>query len=351
MAATTAYGEEVLSAERASEVFFKTIQAGNLDAESLAPNLGKVVGFAAQMGVTFDQVGANIAAYTRLGLSAEEATTGLTAVLSAFANPTDGARQALQRLGMTAQDVRESIADKGLAATLTDLMDATGGNIEMLAEIIPNIRALKNVLGVAGAQGEEYLKILYEIENSTGGLALAFKNVSDSVGFQFRQSLVDLQAAGIELGAKLFPVVTKLAELIGRLADKFLSLTDRQQNLLIKTAGLVAVSGPLLSIFGRLFVTVSRIIGPMGKFIGGLGYTIDLSRRGAETIKLTANSMKLLRVATIGVTTAFTVGLAALLAYGIDVARFGNKAKKARKELEKLREETTFFVRSKDGFF
>ena len=86
-AAVTAYGEENLSAARASEVLLSTVREGALEAKDLTGSLGRVLAPAQTLGVEFEELGSTIAFYTRLGVNANEATTALRSVLLALLRP------------------------------------------------------------------------------------------------------------------------------------------------------------------------------------------------------------------------------------------------------------------------
>lgn len=259
-AALTAYGKENLTAAQATDVLFATVREGNLEAESLAGALGPVLGLASKLGVTFAEVGANIATFTRLGVSAEQAATSLQAIFSTFLKPTDGAKKALAEFGLTAGQVRDSISKNGLADTLIDLVGRVGENDEALAEIIPNIRALRGVLGTAGVQAESYSDILLSVANSTGLVDQGFKNVSQTAGQKFKVALTQLQNVAIELGNVLIPVVIRVTEVITGLIQKFQGLSDSTKGTIVQVALVAAAIGPVLIVAGKLVVVVGTII-------------------------------------------------------------------------------------------
>ena len=87
--AVTAYGSENLSAARSTEVLLLAIREGKLEAASLGGVIGRVLPIAKQLGVSFEEVAAFVAAVSRQGLNAEEAITSLRGALNALIGPTD----------------------------------------------------------------------------------------------------------------------------------------------------------------------------------------------------------------------------------------------------------------------
>lgn len=206
-AAMNAYGEENLNAAKATEILLATVREGNLEAESLAPVLGRVIGMAQEMKISFAEVGASIATYTRLGVSAEEATTGLRGLMSSILNPTEQAREAFAKLGTSVELMRSHIQDQGLAQAMIDLMAANEGNLDTLGELIPNVRALAAVLGTAGSQGEEYLRIANSIKGANNLVDEGFKRVSDTASQKFDVAMKNLNVAMANFGEKVLPLV------------------------------------------------------------------------------------------------------------------------------------------------
>ena len=272
-----AYGSENLSAAQATDTLTAIVREGNLEAEALAPTLGRVVGVASQLGISFEEVGANIATFTRLGVPAEEAVVGLRGIMTSFLKPTEQAEQALATLGLTAGDLRERVGKDGLQSTLAFLTESFKGNDEALASVFGNVRALSAVLGTAGAQGETYAAVLDNISNSTGIVDEGFKNVSQSSGFKFQQTLNSLRNAGIELGAALLPMVTKIAQFITKAINSFRDLSTETKTVILSLTAIVAAGGPIISAIGFIATALGALLTPTGLIIAGIaaaGYAV-----------------------------------------------------------------------------
>ena len=69
--AMNAYGIENLNAAQATDVLVAAVREGKAEADALATSMGMVLPIASNMGVTFDQVGAAVAAMTRTGTNAQ----------------------------------------------------------------------------------------------------------------------------------------------------------------------------------------------------------------------------------------------------------------------------------------
>ena len=265
-----AYSKSGMTAAQATDTLTAIVREGNLEAEALAPTLGRVVGIASQLGVSFEEVGANIATFTRLGVPAEEAVVGLRGIMASFLKPTADAKNALATLGMTAEDLRNQVSEEGLQATLASLMKSFEGNDEALTSVFGNVRALSAVLGTAGAQGETYAAVLDNISNSTGIVDEGFENVSGTSGFKFQQTLNSLRNAGIELGNALLPMVTKIAEFITKAINSFRDLSTETKTTILTITAIVAASGPIMSGIAFIATALGALLSPVGLIIVGI---------------------------------------------------------------------------------
>lgn len=265
-----AYSSSGMTAAQATDTLTAIVREGNLEAEALAPTLGRVVGIASQLGVSFEEVGANIATFTRLGVPAEEAVVGLRGIMASFLKPTADAKNALATLGMTAEDLRNQVSEEGLQATLANLMQSFEGNDEALTSVFGNVRALSAVLGTAGAQGETYAAVLDNISNSTGIVDEGFENVSQTSGFKFQQTLNSLRNAGIELGNALLPLITKIATFVTTAINSFRDLSTETKTAILTLTAIVAASGPIMSGIGFIATAIGALLSPVGLIIVGI---------------------------------------------------------------------------------
>ena len=146
--------------------------------------------------------------------------------------------------------LRMSIREKGLAATLVDLVSKVGDNQDVMGELIPNVRALSAVLGTAGAQGEDYIQVAKDIANSTGLADEVFEDTAKSSSFQFKKSLNQLSVVGTEIGSMLLPPLVDAAKFVGDLVSSFMSLDKTTKMISLGLAGIVMAAGPVIAALG-----------------------------------------------------------------------------------------------------
>lgn len=290
-AAIAAYGDQVLNSSLAIDQLLQTAREGNAEAEDLAPVLGNVLPIASKLGVSFAEVGANIATFTKLGAGASTAVDSLKSVLSNILKPSEQAKKELAGVGLSMDDIKKSIKDKGLANTLIELQTLFGDNSEALGRIFGDVTGLTNVLAVSGNQAGNYAEALKRIENSAGEVDKAFEKVADDGAFKAKQALVLLQNRAEEFGAIMLPIATGVAGAVVSMATAFAALPKPIQEVSVVGAGLLAATGPLVSLFGNL-KTVTGTVGIAFRSLqGGLSIAADTFNSTREVIAATGGTV------------------------------------------------------------
>ena len=286
-----AYGPETMSAAKAMDILTATVREGNLEASELAPVLGRVVGLAAQLGVGFDQVGASIATFTRLGVDSAEAVTGLRGFLSGLIKPTQQGAAALAEVGLSFNELRREVEEKGLAQTMIKLIQTFDGNVEALGAVIPNVRALGAVMGTAGVQGASYLEIQKNIANSSEILNEAFHKTSKSGAFVLKQTLAQLKKIGTDIGSIVLPVLADLAQDVKAAFDRFSDLNQGTKETIVKIAAFAAAVGPAVYVLGTMITSIgslTKALRVLGVFLSTNPWFALAGAIGAVVLSLTA---------------------------------------------------------------
>jgi TP901 family phage tail tape measure protein len=299
--AMNAYGAQNLSAAQATDILTMAVVKGKGEPDQLAGAFSRVLPIAAQMGVNFQQVAASMATMTNVGISADEAATALRGTLSAFLKPSKEAAKALESLGISAEDVRKSIADKGLLGTLQMLMDKTHGNVAQLAQIIPNVRALTGVLATAGGQSKQYAEALDAMNNSQGRTQKAFEEASKTYDFQSKVLANAFTRLQIAIGSAVLPAlgqfIAGLVPVINHLTE-FVTATAAGQTWLSTLAGVIS-STAVPAITGLAAATLAYALTALPAMIAGLA-----AAGPALLASATAMSLAVLPLAAIAVAVA-----------------------------------------------
>jgi len=194
-----AYGLESDKAADISDKLFSVIKLGKTTGAELAAVMGQSIPLAANMGVSFDELGASIAIMTRQGINASEATTQFNGVINALLKPSTDMTAQLEKLGFeTGKSALESLGFKG---TIDALSESVDGSEQRLAGMFRNTRALKGVMALTGKGAKDFANVLDEIETSAGATQKAFEKQE----LTFETLTNNLEKATIQIGESLLP--------------------------------------------------------------------------------------------------------------------------------------------------
>ncbi len=265
--AVNAYGEEALSTGKANDIMVKAVKVGKMEATELASNIGDVVTGAKTMGVEFDEVAGALAAMSLTGISTPEATTALNTFMQGLNKGTAQGKKRLDKVGLSYGKLRKMMEDEGVVAVMRKLRDTFGEDTEALSDIIPNVRALKAYMALMQMEGGKLDNVMAEVSDSTGAAAEAARKAEDD-GYKLRQAWYSLQAAGIQLGKIILPVVAKIASGAAAIFKGFQSLPGPVKTFIVTVAALAAAIGPVLLVSAKL-ITAWRTLATV-KFGAGL---------------------------------------------------------------------------------
>ena len=288
-AVTTAMKDYSIPVGRANSVtsaLIETVASGKTNLQDLGSSLGKVMPTAAALGINFQTVTGAMATMTNAGLSARFAAAHLNSTLLAMSAPSGVAVKAMQSVGLSADQVKQSLDTKGLGATLTMVEDAVGKKFP--AGSVAYVTAMKNVMGgttgystalmLSGKHTKEFadnVKNIGGVLNGSSTSVQGFAKVQKDVSFQVDQAKAALSTMAIEIGQHLLPILGQIVH-IG--AD-VLQFFAKHITLAIALGG--AIGGVLLVAIGAYALAmasaaVSTVIAmaPIIAIIAGIGLLV-----------------------------------------------------------------------------
>ena len=248
-----------LGEERATEIILGTIKAGNIpDAASLSRSMGSLLPFAAELGISFDELGAAIAGFSRTGKPVSEVVTSVRSTMQSLLRPSSEAIKILGDLGVTTDDLKRMLADQGLIKTLQNLRAATTGDDLAFSKLIGQAEALGFALNATGDNADDYNDILGQIRGNTGDLNEAFGVVKETGFHSGESALTDLKLT-LE---KLY------TEAVVPVLEAFNALPETVR---VALAGIAVggVTAQFLGLGGAIGGIVTALAG-VGKFAAGL---------------------------------------------------------------------------------
>lgn len=267
--AINAYGDANLSAQAAVGVMVATVREGKMASDELSSAIGRILPLSAQMGISFQEVGASIAGMSRLGLSVDQSVTSLRSILSTLIKPGRQTRKALEEIGLSAQQLRDQLRQGNLIEVLISLAKAFDKDEEAMARMFPNIRAMTGVLNLAGKNAENVRGIFARMREETGqSLTAAFKSIQGPAQ-EMRRALQQLKVTGEAFGQtvmqSLVPVfqVMRVALEKAQVAWESMGAGTRKTMLVLG-----ALVGPIMASLGGVIALIGVGIAKFTVFIG-----------------------------------------------------------------------------------
>ena len=256
-----AYAPGMYNAKVATDALVAAVREGKADAEDFAPAMGKVIPVAASFGLKFQDVAASIAALTRQGAPAGTAAIQLRQVLSSLLDPTQKATDELAKYGLSAGKLKETITTKGLLAGLQELKTVFGENSESLSRVFGNIRPLQAIMALIGPSFSRNAEIFDALSNSAGDADVAYKTVTETLGYKLNQAAAQGKVALIQIGDALSPVIKIFAE--------FATFAAKALGVFASIPGMTKA----IALFGAAAVSMTVLTKTFASFIRMRAYT------------------------------------------------------------------------------
>lgn len=239
-----AYGDQVKSATDVSDTMFVAMRDGKTTIGELSASLGTVAPIAAQLGVSFDELAAVVAALTKAGMKTDEVITGVRAILSNTLTPTTNATKLAKSLGLEFNAA--ALKAEGFTTYLQKVMQATQGDASELGILYGNVRGLTQIMSLSGEAGKSYAQILEDMKNKAGATDTAVEKMENTFEEQWGRLTTALNNRAMEdLGSwveDLTPDIKELADNFGDIADKAETLGTIFATVLVARGLNVAVS-------------------------------------------------------------------------------------------------------------
>ncbi len=182
---TNAWGQENLTAARASDVLFGTVRLGKTRIDELASSFGVVAPLAAELGVSMEEVAAAVATLTLRGASTSEAFTQVRSILAAVTRQTAQSTKEAENLGVEFSVA--ALRSMGLVEFLKQIVESEGRTDSSLQRLLGRIEAVSGAVGLAANKGEDFQRVLDGVRDSAGATDRALQTIDDTLGRQIKK--------------------------------------------------------------------------------------------------------------------------------------------------------------------
>lgn len=254
-----AYAGTGLTAAKATDVLTAAVRTGKSEPDELANSMGRVLPISANLGVSFDQVAAAMAAMSLTGTDADEAATQLRGILNALLKPSVQAEEALGAVGLSSAELRKQIAEKGLLPTLKTLVSTLGDDSAATALVFDDTRALTGAMNLLGKNSGQTEAIFKDVAAASGDLDRAFQEQSKTTEFKMKKAWSEANDALIGLGESIGPTVANVLTAASKIGTAFNGLPDPIKAVVTTLGGVAIVVGPAAYGIGKVAGAVSSL--------------------------------------------------------------------------------------------
>lgn len=220
-----AYGAEIIDATKASDIMFTAVKLGKTTFEELSRSLYNVTPTASALGVTFEDVSAQLAAITAVGVPTSVATTQMRQLFIELSKAGGKASDTFKELsGKTFKDfIAEGYSTQDALKLLEKHASSTGVGIN---DLFSSVEAGAAALALTGQNSDRYTDFLSQMQTAAGSTQTAFETMSDTIQFQANRLQAKLSVFFINLGSKFAPLVKQAFEDVGDVVSAFTLLLD-----------------------------------------------------------------------------------------------------------------------------
>ena len=270
-AAVNAYGESNLNAAQAADVLALGVNKGMATAAEFSEHLGVVIPLAAELGVSFDQVAASVAAMSRTGTKTSTAVIQLRQILQQILKPSKQSLNILKQHGLDHASVQAIVEKQGIMPFLRLLRKKFAQNKADMTKVFGNVRSISGVVDLVGKNEADNLQIFEDMATKTKGAAdRAFAAVKDTLTFQFQQLYAEFKVQLGKAGEILKPVAISLIKNLRKALVFWGKLHVNIKKNVMLFAAFVAAIGPVLIALGMLTTAVGIAISIIGSFIAAI---------------------------------------------------------------------------------
>ncbi|MCU0464190.1 MAG: phage tail tape measure protein [Anaerolineae bacterium] len=250
----------------ASDVMTRAVGVGVGTMEELAGALPDVAGLAANVGISFDDLAASLAFVTTKGFSFSEASTQVSAMITAMIKPNEMMKDGLAELGFASGEA--AIQQLGLVGAYQALSGTQSAATNGVAALTGSVEALNGVISLTDEAAAGFLA---DFSIGLDGLTDAAREIQrSSPAAEMELARARAEALGIAFSRLLLPSIGGVAAVFNDFALKLFDFINRNPELtraIAEVAVLMVAAGPVISGVG---IALGLLLNPVALAVGGL---------------------------------------------------------------------------------
>lgn len=250
--ALNAYGLEASHAENISDMLITTQNLGKTTVDELAASVGKVIPLASAYGVEMDNLSAAYAELTKGGIATAEAGTYLKSMLNELGD--SGSMVSAVLLDQTGNSFSQLIRQGySLGDVMAVLGESVNGNAGAFNELWSSSEAGIGALSLYNAGAEQFNSTLDAMKNSIGATETAYTTMTDTTAHAQEELSNAVNNLKISIGQNINPLVERLYGLGTNILNEMTQFTQKHPivtklisataiGLGVAAAGMIAVT-------------------------------------------------------------------------------------------------------------
>lgn len=212
--ALTAFGLKAGDATHFSDVLARAASNANTNVSMMGETFKYAGAMAGTLGYTIEDVGLMVGLMANSGIKASQAGTQLNSMFTRLSTDTNGARSAIEKLGIRFFD------SNGKARALSDVMgelrkataNYTDEQKTNLANTIAGTRAQAGLLAILNTSEKDYKKLAESINNADGAAAEMADTMLDNLSGSITLLQSAMDGVKISFGERLSPYIRGIAD-------------------------------------------------------------------------------------------------------------------------------------------
>lgn len=264
MTVQNAWKFQGLSFKEVSDQMFSGVQGGVTTIGELSASIGNAASTVAGARVPFYEFMGSVAALTSAkgAGSTSRVMTELAASIIAIQKPSAEAAKLYKKIGAEVDPL--TFKTRGYAGSIDYIRDKVNAytkdeaeRIEIFQKLIGSIEAGKAVFALAGDQNKKLKEEIDNAKDSTNGMGVAARKMTEGPMHQYRQSVEDTKIAWETFGTVTAPIFSEMMSVIQLIVsdvtewiEENRELTETISMIVLAISGLLVVLGALKMLMG-----------------------------------------------------------------------------------------------------
>lgn len=250
------------------------VSSGKANFQTMSAAMANVLPLASAVGIKFNDVAGVLAEMTSHGVTAQRASQNLAMAIRSLEGPSGAMIKEWGKLGISTQQVTQSLSSRGLGGTLDWLAKTAAAGAPKIGQTYAG--ALKATIGTAaglnvmlmttGKNSGETAKAIARIGAASAdanGNVKGFSEVQKTAGYQMNALKASITNTGIAIGTALLPAVVSIAKAINQVITPIMKWVQQHQSLVSTIFQVVAALIAFVGVIKAITMAVEIFEGVM----------------------------------------------------------------------------------------